>query len=69
MTNLTARSMSGLPEGRVIPFPDRRFADPGEPFEGKWPAWKVATGVVLFCGAFWWGAIALIGRLVEALVR
>ena len=21
--------------------------------EGKWPAWKVTTMVLLFCGAFW----------------
>jgi hypothetical protein len=32
---------------------------------GKWPAWKVTTMVVLFCGAFWaglfWVAMRLFG--------
>jgi hypothetical protein len=27
--------------------------------EPKWPAWKVSTFVILFCGAFWTGLVWL----------
>lgn len=31
--------------------------------DGKWPAWKVTTLVILFCGAFWTGVVMLAMRL------
>jgi hypothetical protein len=63
----------------VKPQPSRDYTPPpsgddfdeggpyGDPYHGesKWPAWKVSTFVILFCGAFWTGMVWLGVSLVS----
>ncbi|MEZ5937002.1 MAG: hypothetical protein R3C52_02130 [Hyphomonadaceae bacterium] len=64
MTEVSARTIEELREtpGRTMDGPWRRSAP--EPFEPKWPAWKVTLFVVTFCGAFWAAVIYLAMRLL-----
>jgi hypothetical protein len=40
----------------------RRDPGPGDA-DAKWPAWKVTSFVILFCGAFWTAVVYLISAL------
>ncbi|MBI1359053.1 MAG: hypothetical protein GC155_02090 [Alphaproteobacteria bacterium] len=79
MSSVTADDFGGLvPEPRIMagdvrekppqrgepPLVQRTLAYGQEPVVRKWAAWKVSLFVIVFCGAFWAGAIYLATRLL-----
>lgn len=58
LDRLSLESRSVRAGGAIV-----RFGGAPEPEAGRWPAWKSALFVVVFCGAFWAGVAYLVSRL------
>jgi len=53
------------PKGLRHGNPVVRYGGGRDPDTERWPAWKSALFVIVFCGAFWAGVAYLVSRLVS----